>query len=142
MHNLLDSLHQLICLAQAATFPESSLSHLLCNKQFFFEASRVWAASKVVTCEDSSVFQECMGHFQSMDLQVLQHITEIRFTSTIFDFGARQIQRYIPRLARLSVRLLPRQLELENSTKICWEDDFTDAELAKVPLVSRRQWRA
>lgn len=119
---------------QPYTFPESSISHLLCSKQFFFEASRVWTANKIFTCDNLPTILACMSDVQSVDRQVLQHITEIRLGCV---YGRIElVGHYLPKLAHVSVVMFPSHLELNDGELAAWEDDFTDADLANIDWVS------
>lgn len=97
------------------------------------EAAAIWTASKVFQFSWSHTLTVCLGHAESMDRQVLQYITEVHISSTLFCGDVEDMKRNLPKLVRVSVPLHPQDIELTDShghDKFAWEDDFTDAELA------------
>lgn len=83
-----------------------------------------------------------LGRSFSMDRQVLQHVTTIDIKSLMGPDNS--LSRHFPRLARVSVGLDIEKIEINEGggfRKVAWEDNFTDAELASNPSVSRIEWR-
>ncbi|CZT15374.1 uncharacterized protein RCC_01238 [Ramularia collo-cygni] len=120
-------------------FPECSISHLCCiNKQYFLEAARIWAATKVFQCEYLSLFMECLGSPDSLARQVLQYITEVKLISW-YGYTLTRLARSLPRLACVTICLrtcdLVEPLDSDGFHRSIWEDELTDAEFASVPVV-------
>lgn len=115
--------------AQPTTFPESSLRHLLVNKQFFEEAACVWMQNKRFSIRNFGNLQRLLEAMNAAERFLFRHMKSLCVGNSRAFVSAYRL----PKLRCLVVKI--DSLDFSTREKEAWLDEFTDAELTSPHLL-------
>ncbi|KAF2169693.1 hypothetical protein M409DRAFT_20109 [Zasmidium cellare ATCC 36951] len=111
------------------------MAHLLVNKQYFEESSKVWLRSKTFYFWHNHDFANFVYADGPIQRFMLGSVTRIEVNDEIISEQAEQLA-CVPALRSLRVQMRVFHMEFAVPGKMPWLDDYTDAELASIPHVS------
>lgn len=119
-------------LQRGEEYPESDLSHLLVNKQYFQESCRVWLRSKTFSFEYSREMEAFASSKDPIQRFMLAYVSSIDLSDQPWHIDGMVT---LPLLRSFSVELHDLTMKNALGGKTPWLDDYSDVELADMGII-------